>query len=133
MVRPTLVSEPQIRGLQQQICHSRQNVRLVQQAMKDVVQDPRGTAYKTFEHAGWTSDELVIYGKTGSTDCSLFGGFARARDGRCLAWAVLVEQHADQEPGGGEIAAPLARRILEICSRPEFNYLPAPQQTVTDD
>ena len=76
-----------------------------------------------FEQMGWSQDQLVIYGKTGSTRNSLFAGYARAADGRCLALAVLVENDNTDEASGSKFAAPLARNILQTCG--ELNYLPA--------
>ena len=62
-------------------------------------------------------NQINLYGKTGSTDCSVFGGFARGPDGTCLALAVVVEDGS----GGGTVAAPIARRICQACV--ELGYL----------
>ena len=66
-----------------------------------------------------------MYGKTGSTsDNSLFGGFARAADGRCVALEVVVED----DRGGGKVAAPVARRVFAACGK--MGYLPAAEEAL---
>jgi len=119
-IPPTLVlSPPPPQHQTRQIAVSLHNIRLIQQAMKAVVYDPAGTAYQAFRNLPWPQENLTVYGKTGSTDYSLFACFARAPDGRCLALAVIIEA----EMPGSKLAAPIARDILIAASR--LQYLPS--------
>jgi penicillin-binding protein 2 len=98
-------------------------VRILHQAMTEVVNSPRGTAYKYAR-----SDLVKIAGKTGtaevgkqkyrnvpveeipykSRDHAWFVGYAPADDPQ-IAVAVLVEHGG----GGGQTAGPIARAIIE--------------------
>jgi hypothetical protein len=92
--------------------------------MRAVIYDWGGTGYEAF-HIGdasevpWDEKEVQLYGKTGTTNYTVFACYAKARDGRCLAMAVVAEVEAD----GSEVAAPLARDILLECAKE--GYLPA--------
>lgn len=90
---------------------------VVEEGMRRVVEGYVGTAQGAFEGMVWPG--VKVYGKTGSTNYSVFGGYARAEDGRCLAFTVVLEKAG----GGGTVAAPVARRLLEVCG--EEGYLPA--------
>ena len=116
-VYPSLTLEPAVRPRERRIA-SLSNVQVVQEAMRAVIYEVGGTAHQAFNPVGWNEEELSLYGKTGTTNHSLFGGFARSKSGQCLALAVVVE---DKE-GGGKVAAPIGRRILEICGK--LGYLP---------
>jgi cell division protein FtsI/penicillin-binding protein 2 len=119
---PVLVTYPQVDSPPVKIA-SLNNVKLIQDAMKAVIYEPTGTAYKAFNPPIWPEQEVTLFGKTGSTENSLFGCFARAADGRCLAIAVVL----DTEAHGTEVAAPLAGDILKVCGR--LGYLPKPAET----
>ena len=116
-VRPGIIFSPDL-GHHCEPIASLANARLVQQAMRNVIYDRAGTAYRAFQPVPWPEEQVRLYGKTGSTGKSLFGCFAKADDGRCLAIAIVVE--TDQT--GSAVAAPLARDILIACS--EAGYLP---------
>jgi len=117
-----LLLEPKVDCPSRRLVESQQHIHTVQAAMRAVVYEPGGTAHHAFNPPLWQEGQVTLYGKTGSTtDNSLFAGFARSADGRCLALAVLVE---DNE-GGPTVAAPIARQILELCGL--LDYLPAPE------
>jgi penicillin-binding protein 2 len=95
----------------------------VREGMSAVVNEPGGTAYNEFVHAGFSGLGVKVYGKTGSTEApenAWFCGFAedisppvQAGDGsgRKIAIAVLVEggQHGSSDAG------PLVCDILHFC------------------
>ena len=120
MVPPTLVRSPVSEPLSQATrLATPETAEVVRAAMASVLAEPGGTAYNTIpvlEH--WP--DVTVFGKTGSTEYSIFACFARAADGRCLALAVLIEE----ELFGSELAAPLAGEILKSCA--DFGYLPPP-------
>ena len=87
---------------------------VVRDGMKAVVNESGGTAYGAFASSDFAANGITVYGKTGSTERpehAWFAGFAEDSRGRCVAIAVLVE--------GGQLgskdAAPLGRKILELC------------------
>jgi penicillin-binding protein 2 len=87
---------------------------LVRDGMHAVVNEFGGTAYKEFEHSGFTEQDVTVYGKTGSTENpehAWFAGFAEDSGGRSLAIAVIIEggQHGSTDAG------PLARDIIQFC------------------
>jgi penicillin-binding protein 2 len=93
---------------------SAETLRVVYDGMYAVVNEPGGTAYNEFAAAGFHSQGIKVYGKTGSTEApenAWFCGFAEDGKGRKIAIAVLVEggQH------GSSDAAPLARDIIQFC------------------
>lgn len=128
-LEPVLVRDPPPTRTPSRIANI-ENVQAVQEGMWSVVNeahygpdgdwDRGGTAYQAFQPFPWNPDDLTVYGKTGSTENSLFICFARGHAGQCLAVAVLIETEAH----GSVVAAPLARDILKACS--EQGYLPAP-------
>lgn len=117
-IQPSLILSPETPPHSQRVA-SPANSKIVEQGMYAVVNEPGGTAFQIFDFPLWPRDEVTIYGKTGSTQYSLFSCYARAVDGRSLALAVVVEVGED----GGKVAAPLTRDILVACS--ELGYLPA--------
>ncbi len=87
---------------------------IVRDGMNAVVNEPGGTAYSEFAYAGFTSEGVKIYGKTGSTEKpenAWFAGFAEDHSGRGIAVAVLVEGGKR----GSSDAAPVASDIIRFC------------------
>jgi cell division protein FtsI/penicillin-binding protein 2 len=87
--------------------------------MSAVVNEPGGTANKEFANSGLASQDVKVYGKTGSTekpDNAWFAGFATDSANRKIAIALIVEggQH------GSSDAAPLARDIIQFCIDSEY-------------
>lgn len=85
-----------------------------------VVSEQGGTAYKQFADSGFEEKGIKVFGKTGSTEKpynAWFAGFAKDRNGRAIALAVLIEggQH------GASDAGPIARDLLSFCI--ELGYL----------
>jgi cell division protein FtsI/penicillin-binding protein 2 len=90
-----------------------ENLKIIQQAMRWVVSDKRGTAVRAF--SGFS---IPVYGKTGTAESDLndpHAWFAAYTDaGRAdkpdIAIAVIAEYSGD----GSAIAAPIARRVMEV-------------------
>ena len=94
---------------------------VVYEGMHAVAEEPGGTAYKEFEPAiaGFSSNGVRIYGKTGSTQSpehAWFAGFAKDGAGRAIVVTIVVE--GGQQ--GSADAAPLARDILQFCIEAEY-------------
>ncbi len=124
---PTIVKYPDPQQKTVRVASVRQ-ARTVVKGMYEVVNHVRGTAHKAFyPDVLWEPEEAVIYGKTGSTDYALFSCFVKAADGKCIALGLLVEQ---KDAGGGEVAAPMARKILALCG--DLGYLPEPNVYITE-
>jgi penicillin-binding protein 2 len=93
---------------------SPETLEVVYDGISAVVNEPGGTAYNEFAHAGFAEQGIMVYGKTGSTekpDNAWFAGFAEDGKGRSIAIAIVVEggQH------GSSDAAPIARNIIGFC------------------
>jgi len=93
---------------------SAETLAVVYDGMNAVVNEQGGTAYREFAHSGLAEQDVMVYGKTGSTeepDNAWFAGFAKDGASRNLSIAVVVEggQH------GSADAAPLARDIIQFC------------------
>jgi len=98
---------------------SPQTLATVYDGMSAVVNEPGGTAYKEFANSGLASQDVKVYGKTGSTekpDNAWFAGFATDSTNREIAIALIVEggQH------GSSDAAPLAHDIIQFCIDAEY-------------
>jgi len=114
---PSLVLNPKPAPISFPIASPAQ-AKIVQNGMYAAINQRGGTAYEAFHPLPWPKEQVELFGKTGSTDYSLFVCYARTPAGQCLTLAVLAEVEAN----GGEVAAPLARRILLACA--EHEYLP---------
>ena len=93
---------------------SKETLDIVYDGMNAVVNEPEGTAYKEFAHAGFAGQGITVYGKTGSTerpDNAWFAGFAEDNSGHSIAIAVVVEggQHGSSDAGS------LAREMIQFC------------------
>jgi len=107
-----LAFHPEVRGV---LPLKQENLKVIQDAMREVVENPRGTAYFRLS----TLDNLFpMAGKTGTVETGFtephawFAGYTLAnRQGKPdIAIAVVVENKGE----GSDWAAPIFRRIVEI-------------------
>jgi penicillin-binding protein 2 len=107
---PINVFKPQANGT---LPLSPANLTVIQNAMRSVVEDPKGTAYRRF--AGFS---IPIAAKTGTAESGVtdphawFAGYSLANrpDKPDIAVAVLVNNQGE----GSTWAAPIFRRVMEI-------------------
>jgi penicillin-binding protein 2 len=100
-----------------------ETLKAIQDAMRSVVANPRGTAAHRFRNI-----TIPVYGKTGTAQTggglphSWFAGYTEVTGGSLpdIAIAVIVESKGE----GSEYATPIFRRVLEIyyVGRPQVPY-----------
>jgi penicillin-binding protein 2 len=108
---PTFTFKPVVRNM---LPVSAENLKIVQDAMRTVIMDPRGTAYYTF-----MGMNVPIYGKTGTAQNNpgekphaWFAGYTDAKNPSKpdISIAVLLANQGE----GADWAAPVFRRVVEI-------------------
>jgi cell division protein FtsI/penicillin-binding protein 2 len=115
---PSFTFAPEAQG---QIPVSPENLEIIQKAMRDVVSGARGTAIRAFSGFG-----IPVFGKTGTAQSDMqkphawFAAYTNTGSADKLDIAVVVV--AEYAGEGSDIAAPIARRILEVY------YLGQPQR-----
>jgi penicillin-binding protein 2 len=125
---PTYVFSPTLRGT---LPLSPENLAFIQEAMRTVVMDPRGTAYRTSSfgiNSFVNNTGIPVAGKTGTAESGYtdphawFAGYTDAglENRPDIAVAVLVENGGE----GSVVAAPIFRRVLEIyfLGSPQMRY-----------
>jgi penicillin-binding protein 2 len=93
---------------------TKDNLKLIQDAMREVAVNKRGTAYYTLGNFGIPTAAKTGTAETGAEPNAWFAGYSMAgkADKPDIAVAVIVQ---DQQNGEGAIwAAPIFRRIMEI-------------------
>ncbi len=108
---PTFEFTPKVRG---QLPVSEENLKIIQESMRMVVANARGTAHRTF-----SSLQIPVYGKTGTAETSVgdqthawFAGYTdyKSENKPDIAIAVMLEYQGE----GSDWAAPIFRRIVEL-------------------
>ncbi len=107
---PSVTFKPEVQG---KLPVKPENLQVIQEAMRWVVSSKRGTAVRAFSGFG-----IPVYGKTGTAQNDYpghphawFAGYTDTETGKPdIAFAVIAEYAGE----GSDIAAPIARRILEV-------------------
>lgn len=92
----------------------------VRDGMRAVITETHGTGHVAFASSNLDSRDVKVFGKSGSTQGNRnawFMCFAEDKAGRAISVALVVEGGES----GSEDAAPLVRRILELCN--ESGYI----------
>ena len=118
--KPVVTFKPEAQGT---LPISDATAKVIRDAMYEVVNNERGTAYYAFRRLG-----VPVYGKTGTAQTSLqephawFAAYTDAKNGEKpdIAVVVVVENGGE----GSEVAAPIVRRILEdyFNGQPNWRY-----------
>jgi penicillin-binding protein 2 len=118
---PTTIFRPQANGT---LPLTTENLKSIQNAMRSVVENPRGTAYSRFAGFPYPIAAKTGTAESGTTDPhAWFAGYSLAnRPGKPdIAVAVLVNYQGE----GSTWAAPIFRRVMEIyfMGKPQTVYL----------
>jgi cell division protein FtsI/penicillin-binding protein 2 len=124
---PKLILSPSVVQRENQIAVQAQlptHIKAIEKGMVQVIYHKEGTAFQALTGLKdiWHKQTCMVYGKTGSTDYSIFMCYAREQQGaqRTIAIGVVIES---QDKYGGEAAAPITREILKAAA--QWGYLPA--------
>ena len=110
--KPSLFSDNNSQSINLNVSNSA--IATVKEGMYAVVNESGGTAKTAFANSKFKKYGVTVYGKTGSTQGSanaLFAGFAKDKQGKLIAIAILVEGGES----GAQDAAPLCKKVIDIC------------------
>jgi penicillin-binding protein 2 len=100
-----------------------ENLKVIQEALRQVTVNPRGTAVNTFSSLG-----IYVAGKTGTAESDAakphawFAAYTdHQRAGKPDIAVAVIAEYAGE---GADIAAPIARRVIEVyfLGRPVRHY-----------
>ena len=105
---------------------SRRSLDVIRDGMHAVVTEEGGSAYKKFKNSNLKQKDIKLFGKTGSPtdpDHACFICFAEDSSSKVISIAVIVEGGQS----GAQDAAPIARRILELCNEAGYIGIKPPE------